>query len=68
MRKEELDNLEKYYLLTIYIANKLNNPPKTIFVVNGSFKTIYAVPIAIKGTENINTLTFVGPKIGVEYI
>ena len=39
-----------------------------MFIVNGSFNTIYAVPIAIKGTENINTLTFEGPKIGVEYI
>ena len=39
-----------------------------MFTVNGSFKKIYAVLIAIKGTENIKTLAFVGPRIGVEYI
>ena len=57
-----------YFLLTIYIAYKLNNPPIIMLTVNVSFKNILAVTIAIKGTEKIKTLALDGPRIGVLYI
>ena len=33
------EGLVNNYLLTIYIDNRLNSPPITILIVNGSFKT-----------------------------
>ena len=33
------EGLVNYYLLIIYIDNRLNSPPITMLIVNGSFKT-----------------------------
>ena len=62
-------NPQDEILLQIIIIDKiLNTPPTTTFAVILSPKTKWAVYSAIKGTEKINTLVWIGPNRGVAYI
>ena len=57
-----------YFLLTIYIANRLNNPPIITPTDIFSPNITIAVPNAKNGTEKIKTLALIGPNFGMAYM